>query len=232
MAYFAMGDLHLSGNPPKKPMDVFGSHWENHHLKILANWQETITEKDTVFLVGDFSWAMRLNEAKEDLDSIIALPGRKILIRGNHDYWWSSQNKMKTLTENKLIFLQANAIALDNCLVGGSRGYMCPGDQNYNAEKDDSIYRRELLRVEMALEEMTKLPQTGPKILLLHYPPFNEKHEASGFTDLLEKYDVDHCIYGHLHSFSENNVLPTKWKNTQLHLVSSNFLDFKFKKIL
>lgn len=232
MAYFAMGDLHLSGNPPKKPMDVFGSHWENHNLKILDDWQKTITANDTVFLVGDFSWAMRLKEAKEDLDSIIALPGRKILIRGNHDYWWGSQNKMKTFTNNQLTFLQANAIALEDCLVGGSRGYVCPGDQNYNPEKDDAIYRRELIRVEMALEEMSKLPQTGPKILLLHYPPFNEKHEASGFTDLLEKYNVDYCIYGHLHSFPENNPLPTHWKNTQLHLVSSNYLNFKFKKIL
>lgn len=232
MAYYAMGDLHLSGTPPKKPMDVFGSHWENHHLKIHDNWQETITDEDTVFLVGDFSWAMRLDDVKEDLDTIIALPGRKILIRGNHDYWWSSQKKMNAFTDNNLTFLQANAIALEDCIVGGSRGYMCPGDQNYHAEKDDAIYRRELLRVEMALEEMEKLEQTGPKILLLHYPPFNEKQEASGFTDLLEKYNVDHCIFGHLHTFPEGHSIPTNWKNTKLHLVSSNYLDFKFKQIL
>lgn len=230
MAYYAIGDMHLSGSPPKKPMDVFNEHWKDHHLKIFANWNETITDKDTVFLVGDFSWAMRLSEAKEDLDAIRLLPGRKILIRGNHDYWWSSKSKMNNFTNNELTFLQGDAIQLTDCLVGGSRGYMCPGDSNYTPEKDDAIYRRELLRVESTLESMQNMPQDLPRILLLHYPPYNDKHEATGFTDLLEKYKVDHCIYGHLHSFPEQ--LPTNWGKTQLHLVSCNYLDFTLKKVL
>lgn len=230
MAYYAMGDLHFSGNPPKKPMNIFNPHWSNHCEKIITYWKETVTDEDTVFLVGDISWAMRLDEAQEDLNTIMALPGKKIMVRGNHDYWWSSKRKLQQATDGKITFLQAEALDLGDCAVGGTRGYLCPGDANYKPKTDESVYKRELLRAEMALEELKKINKK-PTIFLMHYPPFNDRQESSGFTELLEKYDVDYCIFGHLHTFDNDNWIPQNWSKTKLHLVSSNFLDFKVKRI-
>ncbi len=227
MAFYAMGDLHFSGTPPTKPMDIFHPQWKDHRDKILASWQENITDEDTVFLVGDISWAIKLDEAMEDLGALCALPGRKIMIRGNHDYWWTSKQKMAKATNHGIEFLQADSILLPDAIVAGTRGYLCPGDSMYRAEQDDVIYRREVLRMEMALEKMKDSPL--PKIMLLHYPPFNDRLDRSDFTDLLDKYKVDLCIYGHLHTFDK--PLPKKWNHTNLHLVSSNYLDFQFKKI-
>lgn len=230
MAYFAMGDLHFSGNPPKKPMDIFNENWKDHQAKIINSWRSNITEKDTVFLLGDISWAINLDEALEDLNLIASMPGQKIMIRGNHDFWWVSKNKMCKATDNKINFMQAQAMELEDCVVGGTRGYLCPGDSQYSPTNDDNIYRRETIRLELALEEMTKV-QDKTKIVLLHYPPLNEVNQETAFTELLQKYEVDHCLFGHLHTFSDLDWLPPNIGKTKLHLVSSNYLDFKFKKI-
>ena len=207
-------------------MDVFGPHWQNHRERIIAAWREQVSDDDIVFVVGDTSWALRLAEAVSDLKAIAQLPGQIYLIRGNHDYWWSSAKKMDTAMQQELTFLQGHGTAIDHIAFGGTRGYLCPNDTSFDEAADTSIYARELLRTEAALQEMEQaLRKNGSvtsttetvatqadnnvaasssahapiRILLLHYPPFNDKNEPSGFTELLEKYKVDHCIFGHLH---------------------------------
>lgn len=242
MKVFAIGDLHLSGNPPKKPMDVFGDHWANHWERIQHSWQTQVQSDDVVFLVGDMSWAQKLSDAYEDLAAIAAMPGHKIMIRGNHDYWWASANKMRQLMGDSITFLQGHGQAITADIdgtptvlcFGGTRGYVCPGDPSFVEETDRSIYERELLRTEAALQEMVAagevLDPDGTKphkrILLLHYPPFNDKNEPSGFTALLEKYQVQLCLFGHLHDMASFARIPSTVGQTKLQLVSADFAQF------
>ena len=255
MKVFAIGDLHLSGNPPTKPMDIFGPHWNDHWARIKEHWNTNVTNEDIVFLVGDMSWALRLDEAACDLQEIASLPGKKYMIRGNHDYWWASANKMHNLMGDAITFIQghgtAEVIQTEEgprlIAFGGTRAYLCPGDSHFSPETDQSIYDREVMRTEAALQEMDKataylsstsdlsidienIPVT--KLLLLHYPPFNESNAPSGLTDLMEQYNVDICIFGHLHDQISFNRIPKEFGTTKLELVSADYLDFKLKQII
>ena len=255
MKVFAIGDLHLSGNPPTKPMDIFGPHWNDHWARIKEHWNANVSDEDIVFLVGDMSWALRLEEAAYDLQEIASLPGKKYMIRGNHDYWWASANKMHNLMGDAITFIQghgtAELIQTEEgprlIAFGGTRAYLCPGDSHFSPETDQSIYDRELMRTEAALQEMDKatayLSSTSDlsidienipitKLLLLHYPPFNESNAPSGFTDLMEQYKVDICIFGHLHDQISFNRIPKEFGTTKLELVSADYLDFKLKQII
>lgn len=256
MNIYAIGDLHLSGNPPTKPMDVFGPHWHNHWRRIKDHWQSTVNDDDIVFLVGDMSWALRLDEALPDLQEIAAMKGKKYMIRGNHDYWWSSANKMKNAMGDAIAFIQGHGTAIIGntpttngesiIAFGGTRGYICPGDYDFKVDTDQSIYNRELLRTEAALNEMELAIQglqanradkglaelSVIRLLLLHYPPFNENNAPSGFTDLMERYNVDMCIFGHLHDPISFNRIPSSFGNTTLKLVSADYSQFMLQKIL
>ena len=279
MKVFAIGDLHLSGNPPTKPMDIFGPHLDNHWARIKEHWTNTVTDDDIVFLVGDMSWALRLDEAACDLQEIASMAGKKYMIRGNHDYWWSSANKMRNLMGDAITFLQGHGTAEliqteegpHIIAFGGTRAYLCPGDSHFSPETDQSIYERELMRTEAALQEMdaaverllqqltaettieitdseTTIETTGSKttepltidihnipvtkLLLLHYPPFNESNAPSGFTDLMEQYKVDTCIFGHLHDQISFKRIPKEFGTTKLELVSADYLDFTLKQII
>ena len=248
MKVFAIGDLHLSGNPPTKPMDIFGPHWDNHWARIKEHWANNVTDDDIVFLVGDMSWALRLDEAACDLQEIASMPGKKYMIRGNHDYWWASANKMRNLMGNAITFLQghgtAELIQTEEgpriIAFGGTRAYLCPGDSHFSPETDQSIYERELMRTEAALQEMDNAVETlidihntpVTKLLLLHYPPFNESNAPSGFTDLMEQYKVDTCIFGHLHDQISFKRIPKEFGTTKLELVSADYLDFTLKQII
>ncbi len=248
MKVFAIGDLHLSGNPPTKPMDIFGPHWDNHWSRIKEHWSNNVTDDDIVFLLGDMSWALRLDEAACDLQEIASMPGKKYMIRGNHDYWWASANKMRNLMGDAITFLQghgtAELIQTEEgpriIAFGGTRAYLCPGDSHFSPETDQSIYERELMRTEAALQEMDNAVETlidihnipVVKLLLLHYPPFNESNAPSGFTDLMEQYKVDTCIFGHLHDQISFKRIPKEFGSTKLELVSADYLDFTLKQIM
>ena len=248
MKVFAIGDLHLSGNPPTKPMDIFGPHWDNHWSRIKEHWANNVTDDDIVFLVGDMSWALSLDEAACDLQEIASMPGKKYMIRGNHDYWWASANKMRNLMGDAITFLQghgtAELIQTEEgpriIAFGGTRAYLCPGDSHFSPETDQSIYERELMRTEAALQEMDNAVETlidthnipVTKLLLLHYPPFNESNAPSGFTDLMEQYKVDTCIFGHLHDQISFKRIPKEFGTTKLELVSADYLDFTLKQIM
>ena len=193
MAVFAISDLHLPARV--KPMDVFGEHWKNHFERIRADWLARVGEGDLVLLPGDLSWAMRLEDAIEDLNSIAALPGQKILLRGNHDYWWSSIGRVRRALGEGVYALQNDSLLLDGRLYAGTRGWTLPGQ---DASEDDlRIYARERLRLEMSLKHARSRDASAPITALLHYPPLSD--EQAGFSDILEAFGVTDCVYGHLH---------------------------------
>lgn len=230
MKIFAIADTHLSGEPPTKPMDIFGAHWHNHWEKIKTDWHDRVTAEDIVLLPGDISWAMRLDDALVDLNAIRQLPGRKILVRGNHDYWWQTISKMNKAVENELTFLQNSFAVAGDYAICGSRGWLCPGDRSFTAE-DNSIYQRELLRVRASLEAAASAG-FAKIILMLHYPPVNDKHEPSGFTELISEFKVMICLFGHLHSESAATAPVGIINGAACHLVACDALDFKLKLIL
>ena len=198
MSIFAIADLHLSfGDKIDKPMDVFGPNWENHAERVKEEWEKTVTSDDTVIIAGDISWALKEQDAMADLDWIHALPGEKVLIKGNHELWWMSTNRLNKLYEKGMYFVQNNFHAVGETAICGSRGWICPGTEGFS-QHDEKIYARELLRLKMSLDAAQNAGYTDI-IGVLHYPPTNESHQPSGFTELFEKYKVRQVVYGHLH---------------------------------
>lgn len=221
MNIFALSDLHLSFTQDKA-MDVFGEKWHLHWQKIAQNWHKTVEDDDIVLVAGDISWAMRPPEAKEDLLWLTDLPGRKVLIRGNHDYWWQSIGKIRAAYP-QLNFIQNDVINFGDVSICGSRGWAQPGSPEY-AEQDEKIYKRELLRLEMGLQKLA--PQARLKIAMLHYPPFGSMtNRSSEFTELLQKYRIDACVFGHLHNLSSPGM-SFKYKGTNYYLTSADYLNF------
>ena len=232
MRIFAISDLHYSGLPPTKPMEIFHPMWENHRANIRQAWLEMITPDDTILIGGDTSWAMKWDDAKEDLDELVSLPGRKILIRGNHDYWWQTQARMTKVYGESLTFLQANALLLSNGTgIAGTRGWKVPGDP-YFTEEDQPILERELERLKRALEALTELP-ANRRILLIHYPPVFSENQPSPLSELIAKYPVDLCIYGHLHGENVAALAPKKTpEGLPCILTSCDALNFKPLQII
>lgn len=228
MALFAISDLHLalSGD---KPMGIFGEKWEYHDEKIKNNWNALVGEEDTVLIGGDISWSMNMKEGQKELEWINELPGRKIIIKGNHDYWWGSITKLNSMFEN-MSFVQNNFFSYEDYGICGTRGWICEGSDNFKSE-DKKIYDRELLRLKLSLDSAIK---AGYKkiIGMIHYPPTNEKFENSGFTKMFEEYNVEKVIYGHLHGPFYYKVLQGDRNGVEYILTSCDFLDFSPIKIL
>lgn len=221
MAVYAISDLHLPARV--KPMDVFGEHWKNHFERIKADWNARVGEGDVVLLPGDLSWAMRLEEAIEDLDSIAALPGTKLLLRGNHDYWWSSIGRVRRALRENTLALQNDSVLLDGRLYAGSRGWNIPADDA--TEDDVRIYNRERMRLEMSLKNARARDADAPITVMMHYPPLTD--EQPGFSDILEAYGVQDCVYGHLHGGGLYGAVRGERRGVKYHQVSCDGLDFK-----
>ncbi len=219
MSIYAISDLHLSfSEGVEKPMGVFGPEWVNHAERTKENWMKTVSEEDTVILAGDLSWGIRIEEAMDDLDWLAALPGKKVLIKGNHDLWWTSINKLNKLYEN-IFFVQNNYSLVGDVAICGTRGWICPGDNDFTAH-DENIYKRELLRLRFSLEEAIKGGHTTI-IGALHFPPTNDKMQGSGFTDLFTEYGVKKVVYGHLHGKEAfSNGLEAILNGVEYRLVS------------
>jgi predicted phosphohydrolase len=228
MKIWAIGDLHLSyGNDGqlRKPMDIFGSNWKDHDLKIKRNWEENVAPEDYVMIPGDFSWAMNLEEIKFDLEYLDKLPGKKILLRGNHDYWWTSSRKMQDFFPHDIGFIQNNHIKIgENIYICGTRGWTVPGEKGFSQE-DEKIYARELMRLRLSLDSIPRDPEREV-IVLFHYPPVNLKHEYSDVIEILREYKVKTCIYGHLHDASIKLRLPEAEWGINFILASADALDF------
>lgn len=244
MKIFALSDLHLALATQGKSMAVFGEHWEDHAAKISAHWNDRVGEEDIVLLAGDTSWAMRLDDAVADLEFIGSLPGKKVLIRGNHDYWWSSPSRVRERLPEKMFIIQNDALEMDGAAFAGSRLWtdheMPPmrlksrgtGDSMKGTEvaadkeQDEKIFLRELNRLELSLKRLD--PDAPLKIVLVHYPPVTAALEPTRATTLLEAAGVHHCVFGHLHNLEPSpgrGMLGAK-KGIVYHLTSCDYLDF------
>lgn len=224
MKLFAISDLHFSGTPPTKPMDVFGEHWHRHRERIIEAWQRLVTPEDFVLISGDISWGMRIEESLEDLYAIAELPGQAILLRGNHDYWWSGVQKMKRLTQDKLLFLYNNYVPVGNTAICGTRGWIAPGDSKFT-DDDLTVFEREVSRMERSLQQ-AKRDGFERIIATSHYPPFNEKKEATALLETAQKYGAQRYIYGHLHDEASFAQVPKEWQGIPLTLASADYLGF------
>jgi len=227
MRIFAIGDLHLS-LAADKPMNVFGPAWEDHANRIAEAWRGAVAAEDVVLIPGDISWAMQLGEAAPDIGFIGGLPGRKVLLRGNHDYWWSSLSKVRAMLPEGMFALQNDVLCFDGAVIAGSRGWVCPGSAIFSEDTDRKIYDREVLRLGLSLSKAEKRDKL---ICMLHYPPFNEKRMRSGFSDLMEQHGVDIAIYGHLHDKACRNAFEGERNGVEYHLCSADHLGFTPKLI-
>ena len=229
---WAIGDLHLDYKK-EKPMDVFGKAWKNHEEKIFEAWRERVAPDDTVLVVGDTSWALKLEEGKKDLARIDDLPGRKILIKGNHDYWWSSLNKLNELGLETVDFLHNTGMVVGNVAICGSRGWT-DIDAGSVDEQDEKIYKRELNRLQLSIDAMEKEAEEkeiSHRIAMLHYPPFSSKGEPNDFADILKEAKIDLCVYGHLHSYGHKFVVEGKFDGVRYQCVSSDYIGFNVQKL-
>ncbi len=228
MKVYAIADLHLSGVHPK-PMTVFGRHWQGHPQIIFERWREVVREDDLVLLPGDLSWAMKLEDALFDLRQVAALPGHKVISRGNHDYWWPSISRLRAALPPGMFAVQNDALRFGDVAVCGTRGWATPHSEGFGPE-DEKIYRRELERLRLALAAARALKATRT-VLMLHYPPNGPGFAASGFTELIEGARPDAVVYGHLHGVPPERSLQS-WGGVPTYLVAADALQFLPKRIL
>lgn len=198
MKIYAISDLHMSTNT-NKPMDVFGGNWINYLDKIFNDWDKKVSDDDIVLVGGDISWAMNVEDAANDLSIIGKLKGKKIFIKGNHDYWWSGIGKVRDIMPDNCFALQNDAIAIENVVVCGSRLWSVPGTPDFS-ENDKKLFLREAERLKLSLQAAKKLLKPNDKLIaLVHFPPFTAKREDNIYTKLFDEYGVDAVVYGHLH---------------------------------
>ncbi len=227
MHIFAIGDLHLSLSA-EKPMDIFGEVWRDHAEKLRTAWRETVAHNDWVLIPGDVSWAMQLTAAAPDLSFLAELPGNKLLLRGNHDYWWSSRTKIEAMLPEGMYLLQNDCRMIGGVAVCGTRGWLCPGAQGFSAA-DERVYARELTRLELSLKSA---PPASEKLVMLHFPPFDGTKRDSGFTELLERYRVKTAVYAHLHGAAHRGAFEGERNGVSYLLVSGDYLNFRPREIL
>ncbi len=232
MALYAISDLHLPIGVDK-PMDIFGSKWENYVGRLEENWKNIVTDNDTVVIPGDVSWAMYLEESIPDFAFINSLPGRKIISKGNHDYWWTTMSKLNKFLEenefNSIEFMQNNAIMYKNIAICGTRGWSYLG--NGEASEDDrKIYERELGRLELSINDAKKY---NPEriIAFFHFPPINTDLAETGFSKILKENGINLCLYGHLHNAIRQNIVEGEHDGIKYMLVSCDYRGFMPTKL-
>lgn len=228
MALYAIGDLHLSTGCDKL-MDVF-SGWEGYVERIAANWKSTVQPEDTVVIAGDISWAMTLEQALGDFMLIDSLPGKKILLKGNHDYWWTSVKKMQEFFAehrlNTLQLLHNNCVCAEDAAICGTRGWML----EEGTAHDQKLTAREEGRLRASL---TAAKSCGlPPVVFLHYPPVYGDAVSGSMIAIMQKYGVKRCYYGHLHGRSCRFAIEGEYLGIQFSLISADHLGFALKKVL
>lgn len=231
MALYIIGDLHLSFGTDK-PMNIFGGNWENHTEKLKEDWLNKVNQEDTVILAGDFSWATYLKDTYNDFCYIKDLPGKKILLKGNHDYWWTTVTSMRNyLTDNgfkNIDFLYNNSYEIENKIIVGTRGWAL--NDTDNSEK---MINREVSRLELSIKDaQEKYGKDKEIICVIHYPPLTKSCMKNKFTELMKKYSIKRCFYAHLHGNSHNEAVEGIIDDIEYKLISGDYLDFKLVKIL
>lgn len=224
MALYAIGDLHLSFGTDK-PMDVFGGVW-NNYVEKLREGLSVITPEDTTVLLGDLTWALDLGGALEDFSFINAIPGRKIILKGNHDYWWSTAKKFYTFCQENdfsdMLILNNNAYVYEDIAICGTRGWFFEEDAAVGSH-NDKIFKRELIRLETSLKQAE-----GKEIYcFLHYPPRYRGYECPEILELLKKYQVKLCCYGHLHGDSHKLAIEGEHDGVEFRLCAADHLRFR-----
>ena len=226
MALYTIADLHLSKGV-EKPMDIFGGRWQGYMEKIERNWRAVISPDDTVVIGGDISWGINLQQSLPDFQLLNDLPGKKIIGKGNHDLWWSTVRKMKQFFEDNNIknidFLFNNCFIYDNIGICGTRGWFF--EENFKECHDEKIFRRELMRLETSFKA-AKAQQAEELYCFLHYPPIYTNFRCGEIIELMQRYDVTHCIYGHLHSDSLRYAVTGMHDGIDFKLVSGDYIDF------
>lgn len=225
MALFTIGDLHLSLGT-SKPMDVF-SGWNNYVNRLQEAWEQNISNDDTTVIIGDVSWAMKLEECVQDFSFINNLPGKKIILKGNHDYWWSTLSKMNAFLEQSkfdtISVLNNNCFYYNELAICGTRGWML----DETCEHDEKITSREAGRLEASLQAA----QGHEKIAFLHYPPIYKGQISENIMNILHKYNVETCFYGHLHGAGIYGATQGEYDGINFKLVSADALQFSPHKI-
>ena len=223
MALYAIGDLHLCLGAPK-PMDIFGGAWTGYMDK-LKQGCSVIGPEDTTILLGDLSWALDLQSAQPDFSWINEIPGRKIILKGNHDYWWSTASKFYQFCDangfSDQFILNNNHFEYDGFAICGTRGWFF--EEEKSGQHDEKVFKRELLRLEASLKSAGDLP----KIVFLHYPPRYRGYICQPIIDLMQQYNVRRCYYGHLHSASHALAVEGLWDGIEYRLVSADRVNFQ-----
>ena len=229
MAIYIIGDLHLSFGE-SKPMDIFGENWTNHEEKIKQDWLSKVKEEDTVVHLGDFSWAMHLKDTVKDFKFLDSLPGKKILLKGNHEYWWTTVTNMNNFLEEhnlkNIYFLQNNSFEIEDKVICGTRGWTLLNEDTENSKK---MLAREAQRLELSIQD--GLGKNKEIIVFMHYPPIVKQNIDTEFMKILKKYDIKKCYYAHLHSKSIEDAVEGIVQGIEFKLVSADALDFKLLKI-
>ncbi len=241
MKIWAIADLHLSFGVPGKEMDIFGPAWKDHARRTEAHWRELISPDDLILIPGDISWAVKFQDALPDLEWIDRLPGTKLLLKGNHDFWWSSLKQMVPQLPPSIHLIQNNSFLWKGVAIGGSRLWDTPeysfGDyiefqensrQNdlIQTELGEGIFERELHRLRLSLN--TLAPTAPVRIAMTHYPPIGTDLKPSQASKILEEFRIQHCVFGHLHALKSDTKLFNKSLNgIHYHLVAGDYLHFK-----
>ncbi len=226
MALYVISDLHLSVGV-QKPMDIFGGKWQGYMEKIARNWRAVVRPEDTVVIGGDVCWGINLKESLPDFRFLQSLPGKKIILKGNHDLWWTTVSKMKRFFQENGIenidFLFNNSFIYDNIGICGTRGWFY--EENFKEGHDEKIFRRELIRLETSLKSAQ---QQGAQQLycFLHYPPIHANFRCGEIIELMQRYGVTRCIYGHLHSESQRYAVTGLHEGIYFMLTAGDFIDF------
>lgn len=210
-------------------MDVFGPGWQGHPERFFSGWAATVADGDLVLVPGDISWALRLEAALPDLQAIAALPGEKVLLRGNHDYWWPSISRLRAALPPRMHAIQNDALRIGEYRIAGSRGWLCPGARGFT-DQDLRIYRRELERLRLSLQAARRLGD-GDLLVMLHFPPTNPAGDRSEVIDLLEEHEPTAVVYGHVHGEAADSE-PAASFGLPLHFVAADALEFRPKLIL
>lgn len=234
MSIYVIADLHLSFEK-EKPMSIFGDNWENHANKIKNNWKNKVTNNDYVILPGDFSWAMHLKETYKDFQYLNELPGKKILLKGNHDYWWTTLKNMREFVKENnfenIDFLYNNSYLVEDKIIVGTRGWNI-----LDTDNSKKMIKRECNRLELSLKDgIEKYGNQREIIAFMHYPPVTQSllsnNGGSEFIDLMKKYNIKRCYYGHLHGQAHKDAIEGNVEGIELKLISADYLDFDLLKL-
>ena len=230
MKIFSISDLHLSENS-NKPMDIFGPVWEGSFEKIKQDWSNKVSNEDIVLLCGDLSWAMKLEDAIADINMLEQLKGTKILLKGNHDYWWQSITALRNILPKNIYAIQNDALKIGDFVFCGTRGWLIP-EGKFNTEENQKIYNREVERLKLSLDAMKRIKNEGDRVVcLMHYPPFLQNEASTKFTELIESYGVNFVVFGHIHKNLSGYKFKTTINNVTYFLSSCDLIENKLIEI-